>query len=55
MLILSLFFERFFFISTVYKTKFFGYVLILMVVGLNCLFNMVIFKMMEDKQTKKLH
>lgn len=55
LLLASLFFERFFFITTVYKTKFYGYVLILMVIGLNSLFNMVLYRMLEEKQTKKLH
>lgn len=55
LLILSLFFERFFFISTVYKTKYFGYVLILVVIALNCLFNMILYRMREQKQTKKMH
>jgi len=54
-LFLSLFFERYCFISTVYKTKYYGYVLILMVIGLNCLLNMLILKLRKKKQTKRLH
>lgn len=54
-LILSLFFERYCFITTVYKTKYYGYVLILMVIGLNCLLNMLILKLRKKKQTKRLH
>jgi hypothetical protein len=55
LLIASLFFERFFFITTVYKTKYYGYVLILMVIGLNCVFTMLMSRAGEQKQTKKLH
>ena len=54
-LILSLFFERFCFIMTVYKTKYSGYVLILLVIGLNCIFNMIILRLRNQKQTKRLH
>ena len=54
-LILSLFFERYCFITTVYKTKYYGYVLILLVIGLNCLCNILILKLRKKKQTKRLH
>ena len=54
-LLLSLFFERYFFITTVYKTKYYGYVLILLVIGLNCLLNIVILRLRKKKQTQYLH
>ena len=54
-LLLSLFFERYFFITTVYKTKYYGYVLILLVIGLNCLLNAVILKLRKKKQKQHLH
>lgn len=38
-LVLALLMERFCFIVTVYKTRFYGYVLILIVIFLNCIFN----------------
>lgn len=52
---MSLFFERYCFIITVYKTKYYGYVLILMVIGLNCIFNSIILCLRKKKQTKRLH
>lgn len=55
LLVVSLFFERYFFITTVYKMKYYGYVLILMVIGLTCLLNMVIFRMRQEKQIARLH
>jgi hypothetical protein len=55
LLIASLFFERYFFITTVYKMKYYGYVLILLVIALTCILNMIIFRMREEKQTKQLH
>ena len=51
LLILSLFFERYFFITTVYKMKYYGYVLILMVIALTCILNMIIYRMRQEKQT----
>jgi hypothetical protein len=50
-----LFFERYCFITVIYKTKYYGYCLILIVIGLNCLFNMLIFKLRQQKHTKRLH
>jgi len=38
-LVLALVMERFCFIVTVYKTRYYGYVLILIVIFLNCIFN----------------
>ena len=54
-LVASLFLERYCFIVTVYKTKFYGYVLILIVIFLNCLFNFVLSKLRKKKQKKRLH
>ena len=39
LLVFALLLERMCFIVTVYKTKFYGYVLILIVIFLNCMFN----------------
>ena len=54
-LVLALFMERFCFIVTVYKTKFYGYVLILIVIFLNCLFNFMLSRMKKEKQKRRLH
>ena len=54
-LLLSLFLERYCFITTVYKTKYYGYVLILLVIGLNCVFNLILSRLRKKKQTKRLH
>ena len=54
-LVLSLLMERFCFIVTVYKTKYYGYVLILIVIFLNCIFNFVLMRLRKKKQTKRLH
>ena len=54
-LVLSLLTERFCFIVTVYKAKYYGYVLILIVIFLNCIFNLVLMRLRKVKQTKRLH
>lgn len=54
-LVVSIFFERYCFIVTVYKMKFYGYVLILIVTALNCIFNLVISRLRYEKTTKTLH
>ena len=54
-LIMSLLMERFCFIVTVYKTRFYGYVLILIVIALNCIFNFVLTRLRKKKQKKRLH
>lgn len=54
-LVLSIFMERFCFIVTVYKTKYYGYVLILIVIMLNCIFNFALTHLRKEKQTKRLH
>jgi hypothetical protein len=41
-LLLSIFTERYCFIVTVYKMKFYGYVLIMTVIALNCIFNTIL-------------
>lgn len=54
-LILSVFFERFFFIIIVYKTKFFGYLLILFVIALNTVFHFVNQRLRRKKHKFRLH
>ena len=54
-LLVSIFFERYCFIVTVYKMKYYGYVLILIVTALNCIFNLVISRLSHEKTTKTLH
>ena len=54
-LIMSLIMERFCFIVTVYKTRYYGYVLILIVILLNCIFNFALTKIRKKKQKKRLH
>ena len=51
----ALFMERFCFIVTVYKTKYYGYVLILIVIFLNCIFNFIISRLRVEKTKKRLH
>jgi MFS superfamily sulfate permease-like transporter len=52
---LALFMERFCFVITVYKTKYYGYVLILIVIALNCIFNFVLSRLRREKTKKRLH
>ena len=54
-LILSLLMERFCFIVTVYKTRYYGYVLILIVIMLNCIFNFALTRLRKKKHKKRLH
>lgn len=54
-LLLSIFTERYCFIVTVYKMKFYGYVLILIVIALNCIFNLILSRLRFEKKTKALH
>ena len=55
LLVLSLVMERYCFIVTVYKTKYYGYVLILIAILLNCVFNFVLSRLRRKKQKKRLH
>ena len=55
LLVLSLIMERYCFIITVYKTKYYGYVLILIVIFLNCLFNFMLSVLRKKKQEKRFH
>ena len=55
LLVLSLIMERYCFVVTVYKTKYFGYVLILIVIFLNCVFNFVLTRVRKKKHKKRLH
>ena len=47
--------ERYCFIVTVYKMKYYGYVLILIVIALNCIFNMILTRVKIERKTKALH
>ena len=55
LLTLALFMERFCFIVSVYKTKYYGYVLILLVIMVNCIFNFVLSRMHRKPVKKRLH
>lgn len=54
-LVISLLMERFCFIVTVYKTRYYGYVLILIVIMLNCIFNFALTRLRKKKKKKRLH
>ena len=54
-LLLSLIMERFCFIVTVYKTRYYSYVLILIVVLFNCIFNFSLTKVRKKKHRRRLH
>jgi len=51
LLLAAIFLERFCFIVVVYKSKYYGYVLILLVVAINCGFNALLY--MNMMKTKK--
>ena len=56
LLVVSIILERYCFLVTVYKTKYYGYVLILVVIFLNCIFNFVLSTFRKKtKHKKKLH
>ena len=55
LLMVSLIMERYCFIVTVYKTKYYGYVLILIAIFLNCVFNFLLTRLRKKKQKKRLH
>jgi len=58
MLLAAIFFERYCFIVVVYKTKYYGYVLILLVIAINCVFNALLHKLKpgnQSKSKKQLH
>ena len=55
LLVIALLMERFCFIVSVYKTKYYGYILILIVISLNCIFNCALTKIRKKKQRKRLH
>ena len=55
LLMVSLIMERYCFIVTVYKTKYYGYVLILIAIFLNCVFNFLLSRLRKKKQKKRLH
>jgi phosphate starvation-inducible membrane PsiE len=55
LLALAIFFERYCFIVTVYKTKYYGYVLILIVIAMNCVFNFIITRIKPKKGASQKH
>ena len=55
-LALALLMERMCFIVTVYKTRYYGYVLILIVILFNCIFNYALKRLTKKKkQRRRLH
>lgn len=52
-LVISLLMERFCFIVTVYKTRYYGYVLILIVIMLNCIFNFALTRLRKKKKKEE--
>ena len=55
LLVLAVFLERYTFIVSVYKTKFFGYLLILFVIFLNVIFQAIQSSIRKDKHKRMLH
>ena len=55
LLFLALFFERYFFAVAIYKTRNYGYILILLVIFLNTVFLYAIKRLRTKKQKKKLY
>ena len=49
LLVASLIMERYCFIVTVYKTKYYGYVLILIAILMNCVFNFLLSRLKKKK------
>ena len=54
-LLVAITLERYCFIVTVYKMKYYGYVLIMIVIALNCVFNLLLTKLRFKRQSKALH
>jgi len=54
-LLISITLERYCFIVTVYKMKYYGYVLIITVIAFNCVFNLLLTRMRFKQQSKALH
>ena len=54
-LLVAIFLERYCFIVTVYKMKYYGYVLIMIVIALNCVFNLLLTKLRIKRQSKAMH
>lgn len=56
LLVIALVMERYCFLTTVYKTKYFGYVLILIVIMLNSIFSgLLAYTRRVGKRERKLH
>lgn len=54
-LVIAISLERYCFIVTVYKMKYYGYVLIMIVIALNCVFNLLLTKLRSKRQSKAQH
>lgn len=54
-LVLAMMLERYCFIVTVYKTKYFGYTLILIIILLNTVFSGILAHIRRKKKDKRLH
>eukprot|EP00347_Sterkiella_histriomuscorum_P015447 403356997 len=54
-LVLALILERYSFLVTVYKTKYFGYFLIMIVIALNTVFSGILALLRKKKRDKRLH
>ena len=55
LLVLAVFMERYCFIVSVYKTKYFGYLLILFVIFLNVILQAIQSMLRKDKHKRMLH
>ena len=55
LLVVALFLERYCFLVTVYKTKYFGYMTILTVIFFNTIFNAFIMKIRHHKHQRVFH
>ena len=55
LLVIAMFLERYFFIVTVYKTKYFGYCLIMTVIFLNMIIQAIQAALRKDKHKRSLH
>lgn len=53
-LVVALFFERYCFAIAVYKTKYYGYILIILVIFFNTIFLNVIMRLRKKKHIKRL-
>lgn len=54
-LLIAMFFERYFFVKVVYKTRNYGFSLIILIIFLNTIFLFVIQRLRIKKHKKRLH